>query len=244
MKYEVSDHKYKDFMKNIQVDFQHSTDSLYVGRNTLKRLHIFDVDIVVKSFKVPHFINKVAYTFFRASKAKKSYNNSKKIAAFTPEPIGYIEYFRFGLLFDSYYACKEYKYDFTIREPLVNNNFKNRDEIFRAFARFTYTLHNHHVEHLDYSPGNILIKQLESVYEFKIIDVNRMRFRDLSMYERIENFSKLWAKDEDLKVIASHYATLIEMNKDEAIKIALSASQKHKNRKNFKKRLKGKKVVD
>jgi len=244
MKYEVSSGKYIGIIEELRNYFLNATQTIYDGRNSLKMIPYEESDLIVKSFKIPHIINKIAYTFFRDSKAKKSYKHSVKIVEFTPEPIGYVEYFRFGLLSDSYYICKQYHYDFTIREPLVQQGFKNKEKIFRAFAAFTYDLHNYNIQHLDYSPGNILIKEIEDGYEFKIIDVNRMRFKRLTDTERLENFAKLWAKDEDLKLIIESYAKLIKMDKDEAISIVLNASQKHKDKKNLKKRLKGKRVVD
>ena len=244
MKYEISKNKYEGLIKELRTYFTDATQKIYEGRNKLKVIQYAQTNIVVKSFKIPHFINKIAYTFFRDSKAKKSYKHSLRIAEFTAEPIGYVEFFQFGLLYDSYYLCKQYKYDFTIREVLVHKDFKNREKIFDAFASFTHVLHNHHIEHLDYSPGNILIKEKQGEYLFKIIDVNRMKFRPLNNKARLENFSKLWAKDEDLALIIESYSKLIDMDKAEAFKIALKASQEHKNKKNFKKRLKGKKVVD
>lgn len=244
MKYSVIDNKYLGLIEKIRDYFLNATQVMYEGRNSLKIIEYDDIELVVKSFKIPHIINKIAYTFFRDSKAKKSYKNSIRVSRFTPAPIGYVEYFRFGFLFDSYYVCKSYDYDFTIREPLVNKEFKDKEELFKAFARFTYELHNHDIEHLDYSPGNILIKKHHDMYEFKIIDVNRMHFKYLTSNERLKNFSKLWARDEDLKIIIKYYAKLINMDEKEAISIALKASQKHKDKKNLKKRLKGKKVVD
>ena len=101
------------------------------------------------------------------------------------------------------------------------------------------------MEHLDYSPGNILVKKIsDGVYEFKIIDVNRMKFKMLTNVERLENFSKLWAKENDLMFIIEAYAKISNIDKDEAIAIALEASQKHKDKVNLKKKLKGKKIVN
>ena len=71
-----------------------------------------------------------------------------------------------------------------------------------------------------------------------------MQFKTLNTKECLENFSKLWAVDSDLSFIIESYAKLIGMDEHEAIQIALKASQAHKDRKNFKKRLKGKKIVD
>lgn len=233
MKYEVSSGKYIGIIEEIRSYFLNATQTIYEGRNSLKMISYGESNLIVKAFKIPHIINKIAYTFFRDSKAKKSYKHSVKIVEFTPEPIGYVEYFKFGLLSDSYYLCKEYPYNFTIREPLVKEGFKNKEQIFRAFAAFTYDLHNYNIEHLDYSPGNILIKEIDNGYEFKIIDVNRMRFKRLTDIERLENFAKLWAKDEDLKLIIESYAKLIDMNQDEATTIALNAS-KAQDKKEFK----------
>ena len=244
MKYESVSSKYIGLIEEVKKYFLNATQTIYAGRNSLKIITYNHTDVIVKSFKIPHLINKVAYTFFRDSKAKKSYNHALKIDDFTPRPIGYVEYFQFGLIGESYYVSENYRYDFTIREALLENDFKNKRDVFNAFAAFTFSLHNYNIEHLDYSPGNILIKELENGYEFKIVDINRMRFRRLSRHERLENFSKLWAKDDDLTFIAEAYAKLIDMDKDEAVSIALKASQKHKDKKNLKKRLKGTKVVD
>jgi len=254
MKYEVFDDNCIDFIKNIRIIFRKSTDCLYTGRNKLKILTYDNEDIVVKSFKIPHFINKIAYTFLRDSKAERSYRNSLAILEFVPKPMGYAEFKSYGLLHDSYFMCEKYEYDFTIRELLKKEDFPNKVSIFKQFATFTYVLHNKGVEHLDYSPGNILIKKIAAnKYEFKIVDVNRMTFRVMGNIDRLENFSKLWANDEDLKVIIQTYASLIGMPEEEAIRIVLDASQRHKNKKNFKnkilkyvrkKRVSGKRIED
>ncbi len=245
MKYKISNKIYKDLIENIRVYFSKTTNSIWDKRNKIKIISFSDQEITIKSFKIPHFINKIAYTFFRDSKAQRSYCNSVKMFEFVPTPIGYAEYEKFGLFHDSYFICEKYAYDFTIREPLLQKNFEDRENIFRQFAIFTHALHMKGIKHLDYSPGNILIKKMnDKVYEFKIIDVNRMKFKVLTVEEQLKNFSKLWAKDEDLTIIIKAYVQFIEMNEAKALSIALSASQKHKNKKNFKKRLKGKKVVD
>lgn len=245
MKYEIWDNIYLSLIKDIRNYFLDADKEIWDKRNKIKVVHFKEKDITIKSFKVPHFVNKIAYTFFRDSKAKRSYENSMKILEFVPQPIGYSEFKKFGFIHDSYFLCEEYKYDFTIREVLTQKEFTDKKYILEQFALFSHALHEKGVEHLDYSPGNILIKKISfKSYEFKIVDVNRMTFKISTINERLENFAKLWAKDKDLIFIATAYAKLIGMNTEEAIVIALRASQKHKDRKNFKKRIKGKKVVD
>lgn len=232
------------FIVNIRNYFEDSFDSIHKARNEIKVIDFSGESLVVKSFKIPNIINKVVYTFFRDSKAKKSYENSIKIIDFVPRPVGYIEFKKFGFIDDSYFLSENFKYDFTIREPLLQADFRDREGVFKAFARFTYDLHEKGILHLDYSPGNILIKEEDKSYIFKIVDINRMEFRELSSDERLKNFSKLWAKDDDLKTIIKEYAKLIDKDGQSCIESALKYSQAHKDRKNMKKRLRGVEVVD
>ena len=240
----VINNKYKKLISEINLLFEKSSNSIHKARNEIKIISYEDLELVVKSFKVPNFINKLIYTFFRDSKAKKSYDNSVKIKEFVPNPVGYIEFKKYGLFHKSYFVSENFKYDFTIREPLLIDKYKNKDDIFKKFAQFTYDLHEKGIFHEDYSPGNILIKEEDGNYIFKIVDINRMQFKKLTLNERLINFSKLWAKDEDLSVIVQEYARLISGDETRCVELALKYSQNHKNKKNLKKRLKGKEVVD
>jgi serine/threonine protein kinase len=236
--------KFEYFLCNIKQFFKENSNTIHKARNELKVIEHENQKLVVKYFKIPHFINKIVYTFFKKSKAQKSYEYALKIKDFTPKPIGYIEFYKFGLLDESYFVSEKFDYDFTIREPLLDINFPNKNEIFKAFAQFTFDLHENEIYHLDYSPGNILIKKENDNFIFKIVDINRMKFLNMDLEKRAKNFSKLWAKDEDLEFIAKEYAKIYEKNNEEFISKTISFSKKHKAVKNFKKRLKGIKVVD
>ncbi len=234
----------ESFLLNIRERFTQNTQTIHKARNELKIITEAKKDIVVKAFKVPNILRRIIYTFFRDTKAKKSYEYSLKIGEFTPQPIGYIEFYHQKLLADSYFLAENFEYDFTIREPLLDSCFDNKEKIFREFAKFTYELHQENIYHLDYSPGNILIKKNNDHFVFKIVDINRMQFKALSLNERLKNFSKLWAKDEDLEIIVKEYAELINSDEKKCVDKSLAYSQRHKAKKNFKKRLKGEKVVD
>ena len=243
----IINEKYKnfqDFLLNIKNYFQNSSNSIHKARNEIKVINHQDIDFVVKAFKIPNFLNRIIYTFFKSSKAKKSYEYSLKIGSFTANPLGYIEFYDSFLLKNSYFVSEKFDYDFTIREPLLDINFPNKDNILKAFAKFTFELHEAGIFHFDYSPGNILIKKENDNFIFKIVDINRMKFFDLELNDRLKNFSKLWAKDEDLEVIIKEYARLLQKDEKELVSKALDFSHKHKAKINFKKRLKGKKVVD
>ena len=235
---------FKSFLLNIKQYFQENDNSIHKARNELKIISFKNHDTVVKSFKVPNLLRRVFYTYFRDTKAKKSYDYSLKIGHFTPDPIGYIEFYKLGLLEDSYFIAEKFEYDFTIKEPIVNQKFLGRDSIFSAFAYFTYNLHQNQILHKDYSPGNILIKKENDSYTFKIVDINRMEFKELSLDTRLKNFAKLWLLDEDLIKIVSVYASLVKQDKERCITLALEYSHKLKRKINMKKRLKGIPVVD
>jgi len=240
----VVDTKYYEFVQQIQSHFSSNNTLIWDRRNKIKVLPFEMQEIVVKSFKIPHLFNRIVYSFFRDAKAKKSYDNSLKISKFVPKAIGYAIFKKYGLIYDSYFLSEVYHYDLTIREPLTQNDYANKEAIFDAFAYFTYRLHEADIEHLDYSPGNILIKKLQDGYEFKLIDINRMNFRDMSIEDRVKNFSKLWAKDEDLTLILKAYAKYAKIDLKSIVEIGLYASHKHKAKKNLKKKFRGKKVVD
>lgn len=234
---------FKNFLIKIKSHFLSSSLTIHKARNELKIISYNNIDTVIKSFKKPHILNRIVYTFLRDSKAKKSYDYSLKIGAFTPEPIGYIEFYENFLLKESFFISEEFKYDFTIREPLLDENFQDRDLLFRAFARFTLNLHNNNIFHNDYSPGNILIKKENASFTFKIVDVNRMKFFNLDEDKRALNFSKLWASEAVLTIIAHEYAIHHKCSSN-FISLVLHYSNKNKKIKNFKKRLKGKEVKD
>ncbi|CAA6813874.1 MAG: FIG00388958: hypothetical protein [uncultured Sulfurovum sp.] len=236
--------KFKNFILNIKQHFKNGENSIHKARNEIKVINCNNQNVVVKSFKIPHLLNKVIYTFFRISKAKKSYDYSIKIAKFVPKAIGYIEFKKFGLIHSSYFVSEHFNYDFTIREPLLDESFEEKEKVLKRFAQFTYELHEEGILHLDYSPGNILIKKENDNYIFKIVDINRMQFKTLTLDERLKNFSMLWAKDKDMEIIAKEYARITSEDSAYCIGKAIHYSQKLKNFKNMKKRLKGKKVVD
>ncbi len=244
LNFDITSIYYEYFFKNLYAFFANSTQYLHKARNQIKIIKYENKELVVKSFKIPHIINKIIYTFFKQSKAHKSYTNSIKIGMFAPKAIGYIEFKKFGLIHSSYFVAEHYKYSFTIRQPLTNSSFPDKKAVFEAYALFVYRLHERNILHLDLSPGNVLIQKISGSYRFKIVDINRMKFRQLNLDERLKNFEKLWAKDEDMTIIAKAYARASKQDETYCVQKAIYYSQKNKNFKNFKKRLKGIEVVD
>lgn len=244
-RYELNhDHEaFRQILIDIKKYFDNSDRSIHKARNELRIADILGEKCVIKAFKVPHLVNRFAYTFLREGKAKKSYRNAMRLRALgvaTPEPIGYIEFFRNGLLHESYYLSLHEAHDFTIRDAFHHKTPDHR-AILQAFAAFTYDLHQKGVWHVDYSPGNILVTKEEHAYRFALVDINRMQFRPVSGYEGLANFSKFWAKEEDLRLMARTYAELAGFDAERSVRAALAYDQKLRRKTDLKRRLKGKK---
>ena len=245
-KYILNDN-YKNFqhdLLNIRDIFKSSQESIHKARNELKIVELNGIKCVVKSFKIPHFINRVAYTFFRDGKAKKSFLNAMKLQDLkvnTPEPIGIIEFYNSGLLSESYFISIYEPYEFTIRE-VFHHKVENVEEILKQFTAFTYEIHQKSVWHVDYSLGNILITKKDDIYKFSLVDINRMQFKVISPQEGLKNFNKFWAKnDNDLPIIAKEYAKLAQLNEKDAIETILSEARKLEAKVNLKRTIKGQK---
>jgi len=203
----------KDKIKLLIDDFKNQGTTIYKGsRNELKVLYLDDLPVNIKKFKTPHFINRIAYRWFRKSKAKRSFiyaNRLLKLGIRTPEPICYQENYNFFGLQESYYISVQQPHDFTFRDLIKNMDFPDRENIIRAFTRFTFFLQNQNVFFIDHSPGNTLIRQKsDNEYEFYLVDLNRMKFKTLTFEERVKNFAKLSTNKELYIIIADEYAKL------------------------------------
>lgn len=179
-------------------------------RNTIRRGMLEDIDVTIKSFKKPTWIQGIIYGLFRPSKAKRSYEYATNLinkGIGTAKPIAYIEHYNGKALSHSFFISHFIEHDFTIREVL-DDKIDDKQAIMESFVSFTATLHNNEVLHLDHSPGNTLIRKTDKEYHFSIIDINRMQFKELDLNERLNNFVRLTDKLEYLELFADTYARI------------------------------------
>jgi hypothetical protein len=181
------------------------------NRNSLRLFGFNDMVLNVKSFKVPNIVNQVVYSFFRKSKAHRSYDHANKLLSLgigTPRPVAYYE-FRSGFMFrKSYYLSEQLDYDYTYRDLITDFKIPNYEQILREFTRFTYKLHENNILFKDHSPGNTLIEKNGDSYNFYLVDLNRMEFKSLTFYERVKNFSRITPRKEMVEVMSDEYAKL------------------------------------
>lgn len=236
----------KQALELLVAQFEQSGKLVVQGaRNSIKTNNLNGETISIKFFKTPGFFKSIMYSWFRQSKAQRSFEYAlylQQHAIQTPFPIAYIEERNaMSVLGASYYFCRHIAYDFTIRELIHDPFFPNRVSIIEQFTAFTFKLHEANINFLDHSPGNTLIKDLgNGLYDFYLIDLNRMRFETLSMYQRMDNFKKMWLSKTMLKTVAATYARLSGISENELWPILWQTSQDFKRKINKKKWLKRK----
>ena len=177
----------RDFTERLPELFDREGEVLHAGRNTIKAFEAEGERLVVKRFKRPNLLRAVIYTFFRRSKARRSYEHAVRLRALgvdSPEPVAWSEYRRRGLLCDSYYVSRRSDYtplsQTTARFPAAGTL-----PVLEAFARFAVQLHEKGIEHRDFNHGNILWDRTPAgAYRFQLIDINRMHFDDRPLSSR------------------------------------------------------------
>lgn len=182
-------------------------------RNKIKLFELEEKTINIKSFKIPHLINKIAYKYFRKSKARRSFEYATTLlekGIGTPQPIAYFENQDFIGLKDSYYVSEHLQCDLTYRELVEIPDFPDHENILREFTQFSFDLHEKGIEFLDHSPGNTLIKKnAEGIYDFFLVDLNRMNFHDSMDFDsRMKNLSRLTPKKEMIALMSNEYSKL------------------------------------
>ena len=219
-------------IKNIIQNLPAQGETVYAGRNTVKKVSTPHGDLNIKAFRVPNLINQIAYRFLRKSKAQRSYEYAQKLADLdigTPTPIAYATEITAAAFKKSYYVSQHLDYDFTYREIIEDGNLKNKEEILIAFSRWMYKVHNAGVLFKDHSPGNTLIKKTRDGYDFFLVDLNRMEFKSLSDEERLRNFERLAPYDWIYKIMADSYAEIAGYNAHQTYETMINAMHRFQN---------------
>ena len=195
------------FVKQIPDGYSYMGEEIHNGRNEVRKANLLNLHFTIKYFKKITLTNRLIFATIRKSKARRAYEHSKLLiqkGITSPEPIAYINCYRFGLLYKSFYISL-----FTSYKPLkelLNLPISVSEEGLKAFARFTFRLQNAGILHDDYTIDNVLYDKIGNRYDFSLIDNNRMRFRKYSYARGLKNLERLKVPVDKMGIIASEYA--------------------------------------
>lgn len=208
------------FITKIPALFEQEGELVYIARNQLRHYTVEGYDVIVKRFKKPHLINKIAYTFLRPSKAKRAYEYAFKLLELgvdSPAPIAYIEQYAYDLLTYGYFISI-YEKDYSLIRELMAGTQEDAS-LLKALSLYIAKIHEKGVLHLDMSPGNILYKKEGDNFHFTLIDINRMQFlSSISKNKRFKSFKRLSENEGILTTIGEFYAAAAGLNDTETIR--------------------------
>ena len=192
--------------------------TLHAGRNVISMATLGGppdepIEVVVKAFRVPDRLRGFFYARFRPSKARRSMVHAETLLELgigTPDPVACIEFEQAGCLRESYYICRHWAPDVDLTELLYRRGSlgERTGALLEQLARFTFLQHESGVQHLDYNPGNILVRSRGELFDFVLVDLNRLRFRPMDMDDRVSGLVRLTTSTDYLRSIGKAYADL------------------------------------
>lgn len=210
------------FVRVLPVHFENGGTLIYEGRNKLKEFEIHGRKLIVKSYQLPHLINRVVYNSFRASKARRSYQYAqmlRKAGIGSPDPVGFYSTGTWLLFGRSYFVSLKSECPYTYRNLLEETFTGDKEKVLRAIARTTAALHENGFLHKDYSGGNILFRETDKGIEVEIIDLNRMRFGKVDIETGCKNFERLPGTHEMFVILADEYAKVRGFDADRCLEL-------------------------
>jgi len=230
---------------NLLDTFETQGEILHRKRNTLKKMRLDDLAVVVKSFKVPGGLRALVYGQIRASKARRAFEYAQRLRSLgleTPNPIACFEEHEQRRLAASYFVCEYWPHDFSMTQVLSGDAGRDTpggaESIIEAFTQFTFELHEAGVLHRDHNASNTLVRERGEGWEFAIIDINRIRFGSLDLRERLQNFARLTDDIPTMQLLARTYARLSGESQELCETLLMKAKRRHWRKVALKNRLK------
>ena len=220
--------------------FDSEGETLHAGRNTVKRFRTTQADWVVKRYKTPNLAQRIAYSFFKKSKAERAYLYAARMqerGIDTPTGIAYIEEKRGGLLRDSYFISTVC-HDKPLYPVLVETPDYDRT-LARQVAAFVAMMHQRGVLHGDTNLNNILYHtDADGQARFTVIDTNRSHFYNTpSQSACLHNLKRLTHRRDLLQYIIEEYATLRGWEPATCVSVVMRALEKFEKRRALRRRL-------
>lgn len=207
---------------------------IYRGRNLIAAAPLLGgTEVNVKSFHVPHLLNRCIYGWWRGSKANRSFHNALRLLNLgidTPTPYACIEeYTCGGLLRRSYFVSRQLPDGFTdVRYVDRRPDF---EELVSALAAFVARLHRKGVWMKDLSPGNVMVRRSDgdggkARYHFVLVDINRMDFGVSHLDKLVRSCGTLLDSEEALVFFSGAYARQLGIDGAHAADLILTRYRK------------------
>ena len=201
----------QSFVRQLPERFGALGTVIYDGRRN--QLRVMDSPmgrVVVKHFRKPGPVNRLAYTFVRTGKARRSFEYSRRlldIGVDVPAPLAFVETYRGGLLADSYYVSECFPTDMELR-AFARYDGADADAIMCMTAQILCRLYQADMFYRDFTPGNVLIHNTTMPVRVALVDVNRMSFGPIAYRKEVYQLTRLYISDANLTMLVRHYARL------------------------------------
>lgn len=226
------------FIDNLPAVFDTEGELIYSMRNIVKRFVAPDgMPLIVKRYKLPNFIQRFAYTFYRPSKARRAYEYAIRLLNMgidTPAPIAYIEQKRHFMFSYGFFVSKENNSPSC--KALLNDEFNDKQLLATDFMKFVAHLHSLGVMHGDTNLSNFLYEKRGDNYHFAVIDTNRSSFLQppVSDEKCIGNLMRITHDIPLLRKLVGIYAEIRGWNPDETADKVVKSVHAFEQRTKFK----------
>ena len=232
-------------MKHVAAAFDKEGVTLHQGRNVVKRFTLPDGTVwIVKRYKRPNLVQRIAYTFFKKSKAERAYRYAQLLldrGIDTPAGIACILTHQGGLLADSYFistACT----DPPVFPQLVATGQYDTTLADRLAAFFAF-MHSRGVLHGDPNLNNILYHtDGQGETHFTVIDTNRSKFKSCPTRRQcLDNLKRVTHRRDLMQYIVRSYARLRGWDTEESVAAVFKALKRFERQKKLRRLFRKKK---
>lgn len=222
----------EQFISTIPSVFDTQGTLIYDERNQVRIFMVGEMKLVVKRFRRPLLHQRIDYTLFRPSKAKRAYLYGMKLVELgisTPTPIAYIETYHLSL-FTQGYLVTEFCGDPDAR--IVREEPEKHDDLIDSVVRFIVRCHEKGFIHGDTNLSNFLYRKDASGYHVTTIDINRSHFFSNPSKEKcLESLFRLTHVRPVLTKIVRRYAELRGWDTTSSVQFVLEKLNKFERRK-------------
>lgn len=210
------------FVRSLPQTFSQGGNTLYKGRNTVKSFCVDGRTLVVKHYKRPNPVQRVAYSFFKKSKAARAYLFAAMLRERgfnTPREVAYLELGNGILMSDCYFVSES-----CMLPPLTG--LLRRDDFDHdaadALAHLLARLHEKGVMHGDLNLTNILYERTaDGGFSFWLIDTNRSKFIQPTEDDCAENLKRLTHDKRLMDYVIRRYAEIRGLDADKTVALVI-----------------------